>query len=62
MALQIRGLTASVKAFESLKKAVLLGRVKRELTVKALLHRATQLKIKSLRGFDKVATRNLLAQ
>ena len=60
MALQIRLVTNSVKAFESLKKNILISRVKRELNLKAMIHRAATLKHKTIRAFDKVIERNAI--
>jgi hypothetical protein len=61
MALQIKGVTAGVKAFESLKKNVLFARVRRELKVKAMLHHADCLKAKAVKAFDVALTLRLVA-
>ena len=58
MASQIRLVTASVKAFESLKKNMELERHKRGLSVQGLLHRADTLKLKAMQAFRMVITRN----
>ena len=60
MTSQIRQVTVSVKAFESLKKNVLLARVKQELSIKAMLHHAENLKLKSVRAFDVALTRKAI--
>lgn len=60
LAFQIRGVTATVKAFMSLKKNVIFNRVKREIAVKAMLHRARVLKVKALKAFDICLTRRLV--
>ena len=60
MTSQIRQVTASVKAFESLKKNVLFSRVKRELEIKAMLHLASNLKHKALRAFEVALMRRIL--
>ena len=61
MALQIKGVTAGVKAFESLKKNVLFARVRRDLEVKAMLHHADRLKAKAVKAFDLALNLRLIA-
>jgi len=56
----VRHVTAAVKAFESLKKNVLICRVKRDLSVQALVHRAENLKQKGVRAFYIVINRKAL--
>ena len=56
---QIRGVTATVKAFMSLKKHIIFNRVKRDIEVKAMLHHAKVLKKKGLKAFDVCLTRRL---
>ena len=58
MASQIRLVTASVKAFESLKKNMEQERHKRALSVEGLLHRAHTLKLKAVQAFKMVIARN----
>ena len=60
MTSQIRQVTASVKAFESLKKNVLYSRIKLELEVKAMLHHAHHLKSKAIKAFEVALTRKIL--
>ena len=61
MALKIRGVTVTVKAFESLRKNVFFSRLRRDSEVKAMINHATTLKAKALKAFNVVLSRRLLA-
>ena len=60
MVSQVRSVTAAVKAFESLKKNLLMARAKHALKLKHMEYRASKLKQKVFCSFAKVLTRRLL--
>ena len=61
IASQIRSVTAAVKAFESLKKNVLLSRSKLAISLKSKRFREVQLKQKVFGAFAKVLTNRLIS-
>ena len=59
---QISGVMAAVKAFESLKQNRERGKIKHALSLRAMVHRATTLKLQALRAFDKSIRLRILHQ
>ena len=59
---QITGVMAAVKAFESLKQNRERGKIKHALNLRAMVHRATTLKLHAFRAFDKSVRLRILHQ